>query len=299
MTDGFKSGFVALIGRPNAGKSTLLNSLVGQKIAIISDKPQTTRNKIVGVLTKPHFQAIFLDTPGIHKPQHKLGQIMVDTALNTLREVDLIYYLVDVTVPFGGGVEYIIEKLQKVDTPVFLLLNKIDCLKKTELLPLLDFYRQKREWTEIVPISALSGENLGHLLEATLPYFEEGPQYYPEDALTDQPERVLVAELIREKIIVLTHEEVPHSVAVTVEMMERRSENLLYIGATIFVERSSQKAIIIGKNGEMLKKIGTGARREIETLLGDKIYLELWVKVKADWRNSVRNLREFGYDGRE
>lgn len=299
MTTSFKSGFIALIGRPNAGKSTLLNQLVGQKIAIISDKPQTTRNRISGVLTKPDYQAIFLDTPGIHKPHHKLGQMMVDTAINTLREVDLIYYLVDVSVPFGGGEEYILEKLQKVDTPVFLLLNKIDCLKKTELLPLLDFYRQKKDWAEIVPISALSGENLDHLLEITVPYLEEGPQYYPSDALTDQPERVLVAELIREKIILATQEEIPHSVAVTIELMEQRSENLLYIGANIFVERSSQKAIIIGKKGEMLKKIGTEARGEIERLLGNRVFLELWVKVKADWRNSNRSLREFGYSDLE
>lgn len=299
MTENFKSGFIALIGRPNAGKSTLLNQLVGQKIAIISDKPQTTRNKIIGVLTKPQYQVVFLDTPGIHKPHHKLGQMMVDTAINTLREVDLIYYLVDTTVPFGGGEEYILEKLQKVTTPVFLLVNKIDCLKKTELLPLLDFYRKKKDWTEIVPISALSGENLDQLLEATLPYLEEGPQYYPADALTDQPERVLVSELIREKIILATQEEIPHSVAVTIEQMEQRSESLLYIGANIFVERSSQKAIIIGKKGEMLKNIGTQARYEIERLLGNKVFLELWVKVKADWRNNNRSLREFGYSDLE
>lgn len=295
MTDGFKSGFIALIGRPNAGKSTLLNKLIGQKIAIISDKPQTTRNKIVGVLTQPRYQAIFLDTPGIHKPQDKLGRLMVGTALNTLREVEVIYYLVDVTVSFGGGEAYLLEKLQKVDTPVFLLLNKIDCLKKQDILPVIDFYRQKKDWAEVIPISALTGENLEHLLDATLPYLEEGPQYYPADALTDQPERTLVAELIREKIIRATQEEIPHSVAVIVEMMERRSQNLLHISAAIFVERQSQKAIIIGKKGEMLKTIGTQARYEIEMLLGNKVFLELWVKVKADWRNNARNLHELGY----
>lgn len=295
MTDVFKSGFVALIGRPNAGKSTLLNKLVGQKIAIISDKPQTTRNKIVGVLTNPQYQVVFLDTPGIHKPHDRLGELMVITALNTLQEVEAIYYLVDASVPFGGGEEFIIEKLQKVNTPVFLLLNKIDKLNKPDILPLIDFYRQKKNWEEVVPISALTGENLQTLLDATVPYLTEGPQYYPADALTDQPERILVAELVREKIIQATREEIPHSVAVIVEMIEERSENLLYIGVNIFVERNSQKTIIIGKKGEMLKKIGTLARREIEALLGNKVFLELWVKVKADWRNSERSLRDFGY----
>lgn len=295
MTDVFKSGFVALIGRPNAGKSTLLNRLVGQKIAIISDKPQTTRNKIVGVLTNPQYQVVFLDTPGIHKPHDRLGELMVSTALNTLQEVEAIYYLVDASVPFGGGEDFIIEKLQKVKTPVFLLLNKIDKLNKLEILPLIDFYRQKKNWEEVVPISALTGENLETLLAATVSYLTEGPQYYPADALTDQPERILVAELVREKIIQATREEIPHSVAVIVELIEERSENLLYIGANIFVERNSQKTIIIGKKGEMLKKIGTLARREIEGLLGNKVFLELWVKVKADWRNSERSLRDFGY----
>ncbi|HHZ17123.1 MAG TPA: GTPase Era [Peptococcaceae bacterium] len=295
----FKSGFIALIGRPNAGKSTLLNTLLGQKVAIISAKPQTTRNKIVGVLTKPQHQLIFLDTPGIHKPLDKLGQVMVETALHTLREVDLIYYLVDAAVPFGGGEAFILEKLEHVQKPVFLLLNKIDRLKKPELLPLIDFYRKKREWAEIVPLSALTGENLDRLLEVTLPYLEEGPQYYPSDALTDQPERVILAELIREKIILATHQEIPHSVAVLVELMEERAEDLFYIGATIFVEHASQKAILIGKQGERLKEIGTQARQEIEKLLGTKAFLELWVKVKADWRNSPRNLREFGYTAPE
>lgn len=295
MIDGFKSGFVALIGRPNAGKSTLLNRLVGQKIAIISDKPQTTRNKIVGVLTCPEYQVVFLDTPGIHKPHDKLGKLMVSTALNTLAEVEVIYYLVDAAVPFGGGEDFIIEKLQKVKTPIFLLLNKIDKLNKPDILPLIDFYCRKKNWEEVVPISALKGENLETLLASTVNYLAEGPQYYPADALTDQPERILVGELIREKIIQATREEIPHSVAVTVELMEERTEHLLYIGATIFVERNSQKTIVIGKKGEMLKKIGTLARHEIERLLGNQVFLELWVKVKADWRNSERSLCDFGY----
>ncbi|MDD2211560.1 MAG: GTPase Era [Clostridia bacterium] len=295
MKKGFKSGFVALIGRPNAGKSTFLNKMIGRKIAIISDKPQTTRNKIVGVLTEAQFQVVFLDTPGIHKPLDQLGKIMVSTALTTLREVDVIYYLVDASVPFGSGEAFIMERLSKVDTPIFLLLNKIDRLKKPDLLPLIDVYRRKREWTGIVPISALTGENMGSLLDSTVAYLPEGPQYYPSDMLTDQPERILVAELIREKILWATREEIPYSVAVTVEMMEQRSAHLLYIGATIFVERSSQKAIIIGKNGEMLKTIGTLARGELEGLLGNKVFLELWVKVKTNWRNSKRSIHALGY----
>ncbi len=296
MTDKeYRSGFVALIGRPNAGKSTLLNTLIGQKIAIMSDKPQTTRNKIVGVLTKSEGQIIFLDTPGIHKPKDKLGEYMVSTALDTLHEVDVIYYLVDVTVPFGAGEAYIIENLARVKTPVFLLLNKIDRIPKPEILPLIEFYQSKHKWAEIVPISALKGENTEALIRSTLQYLPPGPQYYPEDAITDQPERLIIAELIREKVIQATREEVPHSVAVEVELMERRSSELIYVGATIYTERDSQKGILIGRKGEMLKNIGSQARQDIERLLGNKVFLELWVKVKADWRNRENILREFGY----
>ncbi|MDD2401199.1 MAG: GTPase Era [Clostridia bacterium] len=296
MKNGFKSGFVALIGRPNAGKSTLLNKLIGQKIAIVSDKPQTTRNRIVGVLSKPQYQIVFLDTPGVHKPHDRLGKTMVGTAMSTLSEIDVVYYLIDVSVPFGGGESFIIEKLKNLDTPVFLLLNKIDKIKKTEILPLIEFYRQKMNWKEVIPISALSGDNLESLLESTMLNLAEGPQYYPEDAITDQPERTLVAELVREKILCLTREEIPHSVAVNVEQMKQRSQNLIYIGATIIVERDSQKAIIIGKKGEMLKTVGSLARKDIETLLGNKIFLELWVKVKTDWRNNERSIRDYGYN---
>lgn len=295
MKDGFKSGFVALVGRPNAGKSTLLNKMIGQKIAIISDKPQTTRNRIAGILTEKNFQVIFLDTPGIHKPQDQLGKVMVNTSINTLREVDVIYYVIDISVPFGGGESFIIEKLQKVDTPVFLLLNKIDQINKPDLLPLIEFYNQKGSWAGIVPISAFTGENLESLLNTTVDYLPEGPQYYPDDAITDQPERILVAELVREKILLATREEVPHSVAVVVDLMEQRSPNLLYVGTTIFVERDSQKAIIIGKKGEMLKRIGSLARTELEGLLGNHVFLELWVKVKANWRNSMQTIRALGY----
>jgi len=297
MSDSFRSGFIALIGRPNAGKSTLLNNMIGEKIAITSDKPQTTRNRIMGILTGDEWQMIFLDTPGVHKPHDKLGENMVRVAMNTLEEVDVIYYLVDVTVPFGGGDAYLIEKLSKVKTPVFLLLNKIDKLEKAQLLPLMDFYRTKAQWQEIIPISALEGDNIPALIQATLPYLTPGPRYYPEDAVTDQPERLLIAELIREKVLQLTRDEVPHSVAVNVEQIERRSEELVYIGAVIYVERDSQKAIIIGKKGEMLKTIGSRARTDIENLMGNKVFLELWVKAKSDWRNKERFLREMGYEG--
>ena len=295
MSEEFRSGFIALIGRPNAGKSTLLNHLAGQKIAITSDKPQTTRNKILGILTEENWQMIFLDTPGIHKAKDKLGERMVGTALNTLNEADVVYYLIDATVPFGGGDAFIIEKLKRVNTPKFLLLNKIDLLEKTKILPLIDFYRGRGEWEGIVPVSALKGENIESLLAATRRILPAGPLYYPEDTVTDQPERILIAELIREKALQLTREEIPHALAVTVEQVKARSDDLLEISATIYVERDSQKGIVIGKRGEMLKLIGSKARLEIEGLLGNKVYLELWVKVKAGWRNRDNVLRELGY----
>jgi GTP-binding protein Era len=295
VSEGHRSGFIALIGRPNAGKSTLLNNLVGHKIAITSDKPQTTRNKILGILTGEGWQMVFLDTPGIHKPKDRLGEHMVRVSMNTLNEVDVIYYLIDVSVPFGGGDAFIMEKLKHVKTPVFLLLNKIDLLDKPRLLPLIDFYQKKGEWQEIVPVSALKGESIDSLLKTTIERIPPGPRYYPGEAVTDQPERVLAAEFIREKVIEATREEVPHSTAVEVEQMERRSEGLLYIGAVIYVERESQKGILIGKKGEMLKFIGSRARFDLERLFGNRVYLELWVKVKAGWRSKEKSLRELGY----
>ncbi len=295
MSEDFCSGFISLIGRPNAGKSTLLNHLIGQKIAITSDKPQTTRNKIAGVLTKEKWQMVFLDTPGIHKPNDRLGDEMVRAALNTLGEVDVVYLLVDATVPYGGGDAFLLEKLKKVETPVFLLLNKIDRLRKTDLLPLIDFYQGKMAWQEIIPVSALQGDNIAALLDATVPFLPAGPCYYPEDAVTDQPERMIIGELIREKVIQATREEIPHSVAVDVELIEKRSNDLLYIGAAIYTERDSQKGILIGKRGEMLKAIGSSARSEIEKLTGNKIFLELWVKVRENWRNTEKHLRNWGY----
>ncbi|NEU32369.1 GTPase Era [bacterium LRH843] len=293
---GFKSGFVSIIGRPNVGKSTLLNYVVGQKIAIMSDKPQTTRNKVQGVYTSEETQIVFIDTPGIHKPKHKLGDFMMKVAQNTLKEVDLILYVIDATEGFGPGEEFIIERLKATTTPVFLVINKIDKVKPEDLLSIIEKYRTKHDFKEIIPISALQGNNVPTLMEQITEYLEEGPQYYPSDQVTDHPERFIVAELIREKVLHLTREEIPHSVAVNIEQMKRRENSeTVYIGATIIVERSSQKGIVIGKQGSMLKEVGKLARADIETLLGSKVFLELWVKVQKDWRNKPAHLREYGF----
>lgn len=292
----FKSGFVSIVGRPNVGKSTLLNHIVGQKIAIMSNKPQTTRNKITAVHTTEQGQIIFLDTPGIHKPKSKLGDYMVSVAENTLNEVDLVLFVIDATEKRGPGDEYIIERLKQVKTPVFLVINKIDKVHPEALLPIIDDYRQLLSFKQIVPISALEGNNTESLVEAIFDEMEEGPMYYPPDQVTDHPERFIVAELIREKVLHLTREEVPHSIAVTVEEM-KRGENgkTLYIYAAIYVERDSQKGILIGEKGKMLREIGSRARADIERLMGDKVFLEIWVKVKKDWRNQERMLRNFGF----
>ncbi|MED3723295.1 GTPase Era [Geobacillus stearothermophilus] len=294
--EGYKSGFVAIIGRPNVGKSTFLNRVVGQKIAIMSDKPQTTRNKIQGVYTDEDAQIIFIDTPGVHKPKHKLGDFMMKVALNALREVDLILFMVNAEEGFGRGEAFIMERLKEVDTPVFLVINKIDRVHPDELLPLIDQYKDLHPFAEIVPISALEGNNVERLLEQIKERLPEGPQYYPPDQVTDHPEQFIIAELIREKALHLTREEVPHSIAVVVERIERREETgTVYVGAVIVVERDSQKGIIIGKQGRMLKEIGQRARADIEALLGSKVFLELWVKVKKDWRNRLSQLRDFGF----
>ncbi|WP_072866767.1 GTPase Era [Desulfofundulus thermosubterraneus] len=295
----FKSGFVAIIGRPNVGKSTLLNQLVGHKVAIMSDKPQTTRHKIHSIITRDDAQIIFLDTPGIHKPRHKLGEYMVEVALGALKEVDVILFLVEPQLP-GPGDEYIINQLREVTTPVILVINKIDLLEnKAELLPLIDVFRQKYNFAEIVPVSALKPENLDHLVELVVSYLPYGPKYYPDNMVTDRPEQFIMAELIREKVLHLTTQEVPHGVAVVVEEIEPRSDQLLYVRAVIYTEKESHKAILIGKGGRMLKEIGRLAREEMELLLGSKIYLDLWVKVKEDWRNQDLYLRNFGYAGRD
>ncbi|WLD92118.1 GTPase Era [Alkalihalobacillus sp. AL-G] len=292
----FKSGFVSIIGRPNVGKSTLLNQVLGQKIAIMSDKPQTTRNKIHGVYTTDDSQIVFIDTPGIHKPKHKLGDFMTKVAQNTLNEVDLILFLINAEEGYGRGDQFIIERLEKIDQPIFLIINKIDKVHPEELLPLIEQYREKLDFTEVIPISALNGNNVSTMMEQITKYLEEGPKYYPEDQVTDHPERFIVAELIREKVLHLTREEVPHSVAVVIDQMVPREDgNLVDITATIVVERPSQKGIIIGKQGKMLKEVGSRARMDMEHLLGSKVFLELWVKVQKDWRNRPFNLRDFGF----
>jgi GTP-binding protein Era len=295
MKEGFKSGFVAIVGRPNVGKSTLLNQVIGQKVAIMSDKPQTTRNKIHGVYTTDDMQIVFLDTPGIHKPFSKLGDYMVQAAVGALEEVDAILFLIDVTEELGGGDRFIIERLKSVRTPVFLVLNKIDKVHPEALLPVIEKYRKLHDFAEIVPVSALQGNNVNALLEQIAKYLDEGPMYYPADQVTDHPEQFVCAELIREKILMLTREEVPHSVAVEIESMETADNGVVRIGAVIYVERDSQKGIVIGKQGALLREIGQLARLDMEKLLGSKIFLELWVKVKKDWRNREAVLKSLGF----
>ena len=292
----FKSGFVTLIGRPNVGKSTLMNRLIGQKIAITSNKPQTTRNRIQTVYTCKEGQIIFLDTPGIHKAKNKLGEYMVAVAERTLREVDVILWLVEPTTFIGAGERHIAEQLKNIDTPVILVINKIDTVSKADILTFIDTYKDLLDFKEIIPVSALKGENTDDLLSSIFNYLDEGPCYYDEDTITDQPERQIVAELIREKALRNLSDEVPHGVAVAIDSMkERSSGNIIDIDATIVCERSSHKGIIIGKQGSMLKKIGTDARHDIEALLDCKVNLKLWVKVKKDWRDSDFLIKNFGY----
>src|SRR5581483_2883286 len=282
----FKSGFAALIGRPNAGKSTLLNKLVGEKIAAVSDKPQTTRTRISGVLTRPEGQIIFVDTPGIHKPGYKLNRRMMQTVEDALQSVDIRLLLVDATSSFGKGDQFTVELIKKSEGPSFLLLNKIDLLKdKSKLLPLIEQYSHRAEFAEVIPISAISGDGSDLLISKILEYLPEGPQLFPEDTLTDQPERTIVAEMVREKILNLTKEELPYATAVVTERFEDQ-EDIVRLYCAIFVERDSQKAIVIGRGGQSLKHIGTEARRDIEKLLGKRVYLELFVKVQPQWRDN-------------
>lgn len=291
-----KSGFISIIGRPNVGKSTFLNRVIGQKIAIMSDKPQTTRNKVQGVLTTNDAQLVFIDTPGIHKPKHKLGDFMMKVAQNTLKEVDIVLFMVNAEEGFGRGEEFILDKFQSIKTPVFLVINKIDLVHPDQLMETIVSYKEKYPFAEIIPISALEGNNLEVLLDVIKKYIPEGPQYYPADQVTDHPERFIVSELIREKALHLTREEIPHSLAVVIEKMERlEDKDVVHVMATIIVERDSQKGIIIGKQGSMLKEIGKRARQDIENLLGTKVFLELWVKVQKDWRNKMSQLRDFGF----
>ena len=295
MTKSFKSGFVAIVGRPNVGKSTFMNYVLGQKIAIMSDKAQTTRNKIQGVYTKDNAQIVFLDTPGIHKPKHELGEFLVKSAYSALKEVDAVLFMVNVSEKRGPGDDFIIEKLKGIKTPIFLVLNKIDLVTPEVLLERVESYKDALDFAGVFPISVLQGNNVNELMEALIEALPEGPQYYPADQITDHPEYFVVSELIREKILQLTQEEIPHSVAVTVDKMQKDEFDKVHVYANIIVERKSQKGIIIGKGGRLLKEIGTRARRDIQQLLGNKVYLELWVKVEKDWRKRKSNLQEYGY----
>ncbi|WP_391116096.1 GTPase Era [Psychrobacillus sp. L3] len=295
---GFKSGFISIIGRPNVGKSTFLNRVIGQKIAIMSDKPQTTRNKVQGVLTLEKSQMIFIDTPGIHIPKHKLGDFMLKVAKNTLREVDVIIFMVNATEPRGKIDELIMDMLENNETPVFLVINKIDQVHPDELINIINSYKTKYDFAEIIPISALQGNNVDRLLETIQKYLPEGPQYYPADQVTDHPERFIISELIREKVLHLTREEIPHSIAVIIDKIKKEEvteKDMIRVMATIVVERDSQKGIVIGKRGALLKEVGIRARQDIEMLLGTKVFLELWVKVQKDWRNKSAHLRDYGF----
>ena len=300
MKKSFKSGFVTIIGRPNVGKSTLMNHLIGQKIAITSNKAQTTRNRIQTVYTCDEGQIVFLDTPGINKAKNKLGDYMLSAAERTLNEVDLILWLVEPTTFIGGGEQYIIEKLQNVKTPVFLVINKTDLAGEEEILKAIVAYKDKVNFAEVIPVSALKGTNTEDLLSSILSYLPEGPMYYDEDTVTDQPERQIVAELIREKALRLLSQEIPHGIAVMIERMKTRKKgDIVDIDAVIVCERDSHKGIIIGKQGAMIKEIGTQARTEIENLLDTKVNLKMWVKVKKDWSDSDLLLKNYGFDKRD
>ena len=294
-----KSGFVTLIGRPNVGKSTLMNRMIGQKIAITSNKPQTTRNRIQTVHTDERGQIVFVDTPGIHKAKNKLGEYMVGAAEKTIGEVDVVCWLVEPTTYIGAGEQHIIERLKKVKAPIILVINKVDTIKKEEILPVIDCYRKELDFQEIIPVSARSGANVDELIDTIYKYLPYGPVFYDEDTITDQPMRQIVAELIREKALHALNEEIPHGIAVVIDSMkERKSQKgiITDIQATIICERDSHKGIIIGKGGEMLKKIGANARYEIEKQLDTKVNLQLWVKVKKEWRDSDVLIKNFGYD---
>lgn len=296
----FKSGFVTIIGRPNVGKSTLMNRLAGQKIAITSNKPQTTRNRIQAIYNCKEGQVVFLDTPGIHKAKNKLGEYMVLAAEKTLKEVDIVLWLVEPTTYIGAGERYIAECLHSVNIPVMLVINKIDTVNKAELLTIIDNYKDIAKFAEIIPISALNGENTKDLIDTIIKYLPEGPLYYDKDMVTDQPERQIVAEMIREKTLRNLENEVPHGIAVSIETLkERKKKNIVDINAVIICERDTHKGIIIGKQGNMIKKIGTQARQDIESLLACKVNLKIWVKVKKDWRNSDYLIKNFGYDRRD
>ncbi len=292
---GFKSGFVAVVGRPNVGKSTLINALIDDKIVIVSDKAQTTRNRIVCVYTDEKKQIVFMDTPGIHKPKHKLGEFMVDQAVDSLREVEAVLFVVAANEKRGPGDNFVIEQLKKVNVPVFLIVNKIDTMEKQDLLEAIVSYENSYPFEAVVPISAKEKDNIEEVVNLLEKHLPEGPKYFPDDMITDQPERLIISDIIREKILLQTHDEIPHAIAVDVDEMKTREDGTTYIRATIYVERDSQKGIIIGKQGAMLKLIGKQARADIERLLATKVFLDVWVKVKKDWRNKSGILSELGY----
>ena len=292
---GFKSGFVAVVGRPNVGKSTLINALIDDKIVIVSDKAQTTRNRIVCVYTDEKKQIVFIDTPGIHKPKHKLGEFMVDQAVDSLREVEAVLFVVAANEKRGPGDNFVIEQLRKVNVPVFLIVNKIDTMEKQDLLEAIVSYENSYPFEAVVPISAKEKDNIEEVVNLLEKHLPEGPKYFPDDMITDQPERLIISDIVREKILLQTHDEIPHAIAVDVDEMKTRDDGTTYIRATIYVERDSQKGIIIGKQGAMLKLIGKQARADIERLLATKVFLDVWVKVKKDWRNKSGMLSELGY----
>ena len=292
---GFKSGFVAVVGRPNVGKSTLINALIDDKIVIVSDKAQTTRNRIVCVYTDEKKQIVFMDTPGIHKPKHKLGEFMVDQAVDSLREVEAVLFVVAANEKRGPGDNFVIEQLRKVNVPVFLIVNKIDTMEKQDLLEAIVSYENSYPFEAVVPISAKEKDNIEEVVNLLEKHLPEGPKYFPDDMITDQPERLIISDIVREKILLQTHDEIPHAIAVDVDEMKTRDDGTTYIRATIYVERDSQKGIIIGKQGSMLKLIGKQARADIERLLATKVFLDVWVKVKKDWRNKSGMLSELGY----
>jgi GTP-binding protein Era len=296
QTNTFRSGFASIVGRPNVGKSTLMNQLLGEKFVIVTDKPQTTRNRIRCILTRDDMQVVFIDTPGIHKPHHKLGEYMVKAALRTLQEVDVVVLVVDGTEAMGRGDDFVLEQLKGLRTPVVLLLNKTDVADPSHLDRLEKAYRDRHPFQGVYRVSALSGDGVAPFLDGIYELLSPGPMYYPEDMVIDHPERFVVAEMIREKIIQLTQDEIPHSVAIEIEEMVPRSDDMVFVRAIIYVERDSQKGIVIGAGGQLLRQIGQQAREDIEGLLGSRVYLDLWVRVKKDWRSKDGSLKELGYD---
>lgn len=301
MSDKFKSGFVSLIGRPNVGKSTLMNTLVGEKLSIISNKPQTTRNKIQTILTKDNCQIIFIDTPGIHSAKSKLGSYMMKSVDSSLNDIDIVMYLIEPYEKIKNSDMAIINKLKNIKTPVFLIINKIDTVEKSALLAVIESYRKVYDFAEIIPISALKNKNTDTIFEYIYKYLPEGPQYFPSDMITDQPERQIVSEIIREKALYMLQDEIPHGIAVEITSMKKRqsSKDIVDVEATLYCERESHKGIIIGKQGSMLKKIGSAARNDIQRLLGSQINLQIWIKVKKDWRDNDFLLKNFGYDSKQ